>query len=91
MDKALSDFAAEWEASNATKDRARARQMAIDYFAARPDRADIFAGKSLAELVGLVTACRRANNEAGRIEADMWLAAYHAPQHITGAVRMGAA
>lgn len=91
MDKALMDFDAEWQASNATKDRTRAREMAKAYFVARPDRADIFAGKSLTELVGLVTACRRSNNEAGRIETDMFIAAFHAPQNITGAIRMGAA
>jgi len=87
----LFEFDAEWTASNATKDRTRAVQMAKEYFAMRPDRAAFFEGKALGELVALVSVCRQANNSAGRIEADMFIVAAHPPQNITGVMRMGAA
>ncbi len=87
----LAEFDAEWQASNATKDRTKARQMAKSYFEVFPERGEIFRGKGLPELVALVSACRQANNPAGRIEADMFIAAFHAPQNITGVMRMGAA
>ena len=90
MSDPLLEFDAEWQASNATKDRTRAVQMAKDYFKARPERAVFFEDKTLGELVALVSVCRQANNSAGRIEADMFLAAFHAPQNIIGTMRMGA-
>lgn len=90
MNKALSEFDAEWTASNATKDRTRAVQMAKDYFAATPVLAGRYATYDLPALVDLVSKQRQAGNEAGRIEVDMFIAAFHAPQQITGVMRMGA-
>ena len=90
MSDHIAEFDAEWQASNVTKDRTRAREMAKKYFADHPARAAIFEGKSLPELVALVSVCRQANNQAGRIEADMFIVAFHPPQHITGVMRMGA-
>ena len=88
MDEALAAFDREWKAGN----RERAKQMARDYVEGHRDElTPHLEGKSIHELVGMVSAYRGMGREGDRIIVDMWLLAEHPPQHVTGVIRMGAA
>ncbi len=71
--------------------RDRAKRTATAYVDTHPDMFDDFAGKTIPELVDLVTKHRHATQEAelARTRVDVWLLAMHAPQQITGTADLG--
>jgi hypothetical protein len=86
IDERILQFDYEWRKG----DRILAKQIASDYINDnRSTLEPLLGGKSLEELVQMVSGYRDQHKETDRIVCDMWLQAEFEPQHISGAINIG--